>query len=78
MLIAPSVSMVVGGNYFPLGFFPQLTTTAESIIELKAERELGHAYAAKLCHRKMNHFETFEFVISEHQTDRAKFNMEHT
>lgn len=58
--------MVVVGNYLPLEFFTELTTTAESVIELKAANELGYACAVKVCHRKMNHFETFEFVISEH------------
>jgi len=57
--------MVVVGNYFPLGLFPSLTASAKSVIELMAEKELGNAYAVKFVHRKMNHFEMFEFVISE-------------
>lgn len=57
--------MVVVANYFPLGLFPELTATAESVIELTAQKELGNAYSVKVCHRKKTHFEIFDFVISE-------------
>ena len=33
-------------------------------MELEARHELGKTYSVKLVHRKMDKFETFDFVIS--------------
>ena len=57
--------MVVVGNYSPLGMFPLVTERAKAVMELVAQKELGKAYAVKLVHRKMDKFETFDFVISK-------------
>ena len=44
--------------------FPLLTESAKSVMEVIAQKELGKTYAVKLVHRKMDKFETFDFVIS--------------
>ena len=56
---------VVIGTYFQLGMFPLLTDKDKLEMELEAQEELGKTYAVKLVHRKMDKFETLDFVISD-------------
>ena len=56
---------VVIGTFFRLGLLSVLTGKAKLEMKLVARKELGKMYSVKFVHRKMDEFETFDFVISD-------------
>ena len=42
-----------------------MTEKAKLEMKLVARKELGKTYSVKFVHRKMDEFETFDFVISD-------------
>ena len=55
---------VIIGTFFRLGLLPLLTEKAKLEMKLVARKDLGKTYSVKFVHRKMDEFETFDFVIS--------------